>query len=294
MNRGILYTAASGILYGSIGFFGSKLMADGFSVSGLLLWRFLASSLMLAPLAAYFLLRDRKQTNFKILVQLMLLGAIFYGGGTAFYFEGSKTIGTGLAMVIFFAYPIFVVLLSLFVNKTRLGALTLLSLLLIVIGCFCIAIGEEFEIDVYGIGLAILSGLGYGIYVFFTKNVSRSVSPIVATFSVCFGGALAFAGACFLTQGSLPIPQHQEAWLLVILFSFFGTVLPVMLMLLGLKYISANKASIISVLEPVTTLAVGAIVLGETVTGIQFAGAIIILCSAIFVQLEKEESVSDI
>lgn len=287
MKIGVLYTALSGILYGSIGYFGATLMGHGFSVSNLLVWRFFLSCALLLPIFLTWR-RNPPLIDWKNWLKLFLFGAIFYAGGTAMYFEASKSIGTGLAMVIFFAYPIVVVALSSFFHKTPFTLTTLLSLVLIVVGCTLIALGEEFSVDVYGIVLASLSGVGYGLYVFFSKEASKNVSPALGTFIVCLGGTFAFLPCTFLIDGQVVIPSDSYLWLLALLFALMGTVLPVMFMLFGLKTISANKASIISVLEPVTTLAVGAFILAESVSLLQFVGAIVILSSAVLVQLEKE------
>ena len=81
---------------------------------------------------------------------------------------------------------------------------------------------------------------------------------------------------------------HSQAWN-ILLFAFIGTVLPIFLLLRGMKTLSANKASIISVLEPVAVLAVGAIILKEEVSWQQGVGAFLILFSAVAVQFEKEK-----
>jgi drug/metabolite transporter (DMT)-like permease len=235
-----------------------------------------------------FWIKKRPDLDMKALARLFILGAVFYGGSTAMYFESSRSIGTGLAMVIFFAYPIVVVFLSAFFHKTPFSLITFISLILIVLGCTLIAFGEKSSFDLYGITLAILSGIGYATYVFFSKQASKSVAPTLATFVVCLGGTAAFIPAALLFDGFINVPSTPFLWTNAILFSLMGTVLPVMLMLLGLKTISASKASIISVLEPVTTLGVGALILSESVSSLQYVGALIILCSAIFVQLEKE------
>jgi len=289
MKIGVLYTALSGILYGSIGYFGATLMEHGFSVSNLLLWRFLLSAVLLIPVLVWWL-KDRPSIDWKNCLKLFLFGAIFYGGSTALYFEASRSIGTGLAMVIFFAYPIVVVALSSFLHQTPFTKATFAALILIVVGCTLIALGEKFQVDFYGITLAVLSGVGYALYVFFSKGASKSIAPAIATFVVCLGGTVAFVPCTLLIDGFINVPSNAFMWTNAGLFSLMGTVLPVMFMLVGLKTISANKASIISVLEPVTTLAVGAAILNENVSMLQAIGAVIILLSAVLVQLEKEAS----
>lgn len=280
MNRGVLFTAASGILYGSIGYFGVQLMELGFSVSELLFWRFFFSTVLLLPVAF------RGVTASKMdLLKLFFFGAVFYGVGTGLYFEASKSIGTGLAMCIFFAYPIVVSFFSFFFNKEALSSITILSLVCIVVGCALIALGESFVVDIMGISLALLSGIGYGAYVFATKQVTQKVEPMLATFTVVAGASLAF----FFSVSDIQVPATPIAWMHIALFGILGTVLPVLFMLVGLRSISATKASIISVLEPVTVLIVGASVLEESVTSLQLVGALIILASAILVQLDREK-----
>ncbi len=291
MNKGILYTALSGTLYGSIGYFGSQLMAQGLSVRDLLLWRFLFSTALLLPfLPSFWKHRATSPVNVKALLILLFLGGAVYGSGTALYFESSKLIGTGLAMVIFFTYPIFVVGMSACINKTPLNRVTLISVALIVVGCSMIAFEQNMKLDLTGILLAILSAVAYAIYVFWSKKTTSVLPPVLATLTVCMGGTLAFIAYIVAVRGAFFVPSTSQMWVHISLFSLIGTVLPVLLLLAGLKYISANKASIISVLEPVTTLGVGAIVLEEAVSPLQLLGSAIILSSAMIIQLDKEKA----
>lgn len=214
--------------------------------------------------------------------------------GTALYFEASKSIGTGLAMVIFFTYPIFVVALSYFLRSIKVSFITLGCLVLIMLGCGMIAFGgnDGIDLDLWGVVLAVLSGLCYGAYVFFSKEASNKLSPVLSTLSVCLGATSAFAFYALCTTQTLYWPQSLEVWLLIGLFALFGTVLPVLLLLIGMGYLSASTASVISVLEPVAVLGVGALVLDEPLGPLQFLGALIILCATILVQVKPRHKSS--
>lgn len=289
MNIGVFYTALSAILYGCIGYFGASLMHAGFSVCDLLLWRFFVSLLMLAP-CLFFVFKESSNVKLLNLTSLFLISAVFYGGGTACYFEASRTIGTGLAMVLFFTYPLFVAILSIITKKSPINLPTVIALILIVIGSVLIAFGNgiNIEMDLIGLTFALASGLGYGLYVFGSKESSRNMSPLLSAFVVCAGNSAAFTLYSFFGQGYFLMPSSQAVWTDIFLFALIGTVLPILLLLRGLKTLSANKASIIGVLEPVAVLAVGAFILKEEVTWIQLFGAIIILLSAVAIQFEKD------
>ncbi len=55
-----------------------------------------------------------------------------------------------------------------------------------------------------------------------------------------------------------------------------------------MKYISANKAAILSVLEPVTVLGVDFVVLGEALSLRQLVGAVIVMISALLISFKEE------
>lgn len=293
MNMGAFYTALSAVLYGCIGYFGVNLMNAGCSVCDLLLWRFLVSLLLLLP-CLFFVFSKTTHFKLKDLLFLFLISAVFYGGGTAFYFEASRTLGTGLAMVIFFTYPIFVTILSILSKKSPVTKPTIYALILILIGCVLIAFGEgkDIEMDLLGLAFAFASGLGYGLYVFGSKETTKSMPPLLSALIVCLGNTVAFGLYSLFGQGHFLIPSSHTMWLDIFLFALIGTVLPIILLLRGMKTLSANKASIIGVLEPVSVLVVGALILGEEVTWLQLFGAFTILLSAAVVQLEKDSAQS--
>lgn len=289
MNSGVFYTALSAALYGCIGYYGVQLMQAGFSVCDMLLWRFLISLFMFLPIGLV-IYKQKQPLNFKSILTLFLVSAIFYGGGTACYFEASKTIGTGLAMVLFFTYPLFVAILSILTKKAPTSWPTLISLMLIVLGSCLIAFGNGFDLtlDLYGLGVALASGLGYGLYVFGSKESSQSMPSLLSALIVCAGNTVAFTLFSVAVQGHFMLPHSMQVWMDLLLFALIGTVLPIFFLLRGMKSLSANKASIIGVLEPVAVLAVGYFILSEEVTWVQFLGAMVILLSVIVVQFEKD------
>ena len=288
MNKGIVFTALSALFYGSIGYFGVRLLEQGFDVANMLFWRFFLSCLLLLPLVPRFLSLDKFKTHKKAFASLFFLGATFHGLGTATYFEATKSIGTGLAMVLFFTYPIFVVGLSRFLKNIALTPKIFASLLLIIIGCALIASGSysAANFDLRGLLLALSSGLCYGTYVFYSKELSGALSPALATFIVCLGTTCALALYMLFTAQNFIWPESHDVWLLLGLFALIGTVLPVLLLLAGIIYLPASTASIISVLEPVAVLGVGTWILGESLYPMQIFGALVILSATLLIYIK--------
>lgn len=286
--KGTILVALAGILYGSIGYFGTILKQEGLSVTDLLLWRFGGSVLLLLPFAPSFFKERLSQYQWQTTALFFVLGVLCYGLGTGLYFEASFMIGTGLAMVLFFTYPLLVVAYSGVIEKRWPGLVTWLSLILIIVGCAMIGFGDQAQMHWYGIILAVLSGAGYGIYILVGKKRSDVISPLFSTFVVCLGCVTGFIVYIFWTGQAWYVPRDSRVIWNMFLFSAAGTVLPVLFLLQGIKYISATKTAIISVLEPVTVLVVGVVCLGESVNLVQAIGAGVILSSALMIQLVKD------
>ncbi|MEI6805703.1 MAG: DMT family transporter [Myxococcaceae bacterium] len=286
--KGTILVALSGVFYGTIGYFGTILKEEGLSVSDLLLWRFLGSVLLLLFFVPSFLKERLSKTQWQTVILFFVLGALCYGLGTGLYFESSFMIGTGLAMVLFFTYPLLVVAYTAFMERRLPSFVTWLSLGLIIMGCCMIGLGDRAQINWVGIFLAVLSGMSYGAYILASKNRSGILSPLFSTFVVCLGCVAAFVTYILYTGQPFYVPREPRIIWNMFLFSSVGTVLPVLFLLQGVKYISATKTAIISVLEPVTVLLVGVLCLSEPVGFLQAIGAVVILSSALVIQVARD------
>ena len=80
----------------------------------------------------------------------------------------------------------------------------------------------------------------------------------------------------------------MNVFLNILGISFVCTVLPVILLLEGLKTVEAGKASVISILEPVVTVIAGALFLNESFHMSQIIGSIIILTGAFAIQINTK------
>ncbi len=293
MQKGIALAALSGILYGCLGYFGHDLSVHGLSITEICLWRFVFGSFCFLPLLPFMF---KQKIALRDLLFPFVLGSICYSTSAYFYFMACPYIGSGLAMIIFFTYPILVVLISSFLHKKRPTGISLLSSFLILVGCSLIAYQKSIKLDPYGITLSLIAAFGYGFYVALSKNKGvKPLPPLISTFCVCLGNVLAFAILLVCTQDHYSFPSDPYVLRQLTLFGIFGTFLPVLLLLYSLKYISSNTAAIISVFEPLTSLSVGFFILKESVSLIQFSGALIILSAAMLTSLfTKEEAVEDL
>jgi drug/metabolite transporter (DMT)-like permease len=278
----------SGILYGFLGYFGVHLFAEKFTVPSMLFWRFLIAGIWMVALSwrrmAPSLAVARGQP-----LQLGLC-SMYYGVGTMFYFVATRTAGTGLAMVVFFAYPIFVALHTYYNNGWQVSKTSIASLSALVVGLALLVDHGGNNPNTIGIVFALLSAVGYALYLIASKRVLANMTRLdlsVYTAIVCMGSALIFLIAS-LIDGALSLPTSVKAAVHLLGIGIFATAIPIQLLLEGLKKISTLKASMASVLEPAVTLLVGVSLLDESISSLQIVGISTVLGSSLLIQAVRD------
>lgn len=282
--KGFLFCIASGLLYGPMGYFGMQLILDGSSITNMLFWRYVVSAIfifiVLIPRIKYM------RVDPKIFARQLLLGIVFYGTFSLLYFKACLFIGTGLAIVIFFTFPAFVMSFNWIIYKTPTSRIYYVSLVTIIFGMLLLIDIEEMKADIRGIGLALFSAAGYACYIIFSKSSINSAPPITSTLTISIGGSLFALFASFFND-SFYIPQSFDMWKNILGLGIISTAIPILFLLEGLKYVTSERAAFLSVLEPVFVFILGVVALNEPVSAMETIGAIIILIGAMLVQLDR-------
>lgn len=280
--QGSCYAILSGLLYGLVGYFGVSLMDTDLSISTLQFWRFFTSAVFI--LVVLLLQFKKIQDNKVAMGRAFLSGAAFYSISSGVYFSATQYIGTGLAMVIFFTFPAFVLLLNRLLYKSTIAKSYYIAVGLIIVGMAQLANLGSWDFDMIGIGLAVITAILYACYIVSSKNIQ--ISPMISTLMISLGCAF----SCFfysVYDQSFVIPHTLYQWEYILGFGILSTALPILLLLRGLKCISAEKASMLSVLEPVFVVIFGILLLEENIAVAQLLGVAIILAGALIALLSN-------
>ena len=274
--RGVLYAVSSGLCYGLLGYFGISLMNSGLSISNMLFWRFTIATLFMCVI-----LIPKYKTifnSYKKNLLFIVYGIVFYTSSAMFYFMSSKHIGSGLAMVIFFTYPTIVMMFNVLFHKMVLRNTYYISFFIIIIGMICLANANKLTFNILGISLGILAAFLYACYILASKRTH--IAPSISTLMVSLGSMISCLIASYVYD-TFNIPNGFNEWFNIVGMGTLCTAIPILFFLQALKYISSEQASMLSVFEPIVVLIFGVILLGEKISIIQIAGAIIILSGAI-------------
>jgi drug/metabolite transporter (DMT)-like permease len=216
------------------------------------------------------------------------LSALALGGGiyaleSTVYFSALTHIDASIASLLLCTYPALVLILAVVLRRESADARRVGALALAIGGALLVlAGGAGGSMDTLGIALTLGSTVLYAVYVTLADTVTDSLDPISfgALLSSGAGIAVAIGGA---VSGRLHPAALADGAVLtdVLLMATISTVLAVTAFFAGMRRIGASGASIIAGIEPVFTVVLAAALLGETLTGLQVAGGLIVL-SAIF------------
>jgi drug/metabolite transporter (DMT)-like permease len=251
--------------------------ASDVSVVTLLYYRFGIAALFLWFLFPFFR-RSWARVELKSLMFLALLGIGGYAIPTLFFFHSLKLIPAGIAEIILYANPVFVILFSKFFSREVIGFHKIISVFFIIVGLFFVVRIEEFRLDSLGMLFAFGSSLIYGAYIWTSQKMvqkvkAQSMSTYVISFAALFFLIVHSFSKGFVTE-ELLVPGKC---VILLLLAFVCTSFPILLTLSGLGKIGAVKTSMIATLEPLWVILFDFIFFGVRLTPNQLMGGVIVL-----------------
>jgi len=277
--RGALLALASAAGFSTLGLFAKLIYAEGFSAPQTLAWRFTIAA---AALWAWIGLASRNASLRrpplgKRLVPVALLGILGFAPQAGLYFLTLRYLDPGITSLLLYLYPSFVILLSLVLYRKRPGRVQVLSLCLSLAGC-AITFFKPGSYPITGLALGLVVAVAYGAYLVAGDRVLEGVDPVRATALIMVEAAVAYWIAAAAT-GPIRFPATATTILGVLGIAFFATVLPITTLFASMRAIGASDASLFSTVEPLLTVALSAIFLGERLAPAQAAGGALILAA---------------
>ena len=205
------------------------------------------------------------------------------------FFQAVASLQVGVAISLFYLYPVFVTVGARFTLKERFPLEKTTALLIAVFGCSLVSGVWENSISISAMGIffALSSASGCAAYTLLVKVAVREHPPErVLAYSLAF--ALPFLLlANLLTREPVLAPYPLPAWGIILLLALVPTLLGYYLFALALRRIESSRASITATVEPVLASLLAYATLGEQLSALQILGMSLILVGAVLVQRER-------
>ncbi|WP_129126257.1 DMT family transporter [Geomonas oryzae] len=286
-HKGAWFIAASAAGFATLGILIKSAFTGGANISTVLAGRFLIAGLFLLGILRARCIDCRLDK--KVAFQLILMGAVGYGGMSGLYANAIHYLPASLTGMLLYTYPALVTVLALIMGEERFSGTKGVALVVCSVG-LVLLLGASFE----GAQLSgVLSVLGaaviYSCYIIIGNRILKNLDPMVTSLWVCTAAGLAFL--CYgAAKGEIILELSPQGWLSILGIAVFPTLFGVMGFFAGLRLVGATNASIISMLEPLITVLLSAVLLGERITALQGFGGAVLLFGGLILQLWGHEA----
>jgi drug/metabolite transporter (DMT)-like permease len=222
------------------------------------------------------------------LMQCVVLGMLGVAASNYFYYVAIQKTSVAIAIVLQYTAPVWVLFYVVARRQQKLTLQKVVSVAVAVLG-IVLTIGlvgtrsaSPLHLDSYGLIAAMLASFSFAFY-----NVGAHKILIRHDRWRVLAWTLASASVLWLLiNPPWKVAQYTSSqWGFLVVFSMISVLGSFSLYFLGLQHLEPTRAIIASCLEPVFSILLAAIALGERVRTVQFLGIILVLCAIVIVQL---------
>lgn len=279
---GMIQIITAAVCWGTLGIFSTYLNQLGFSGWQITILRIVTAAVlilvMLPKLWSQLLTLSTKQWG-----GLALQSLIGVLGMSLCYFFAVIYVGAGAAVALLYTAPVFSLLFSaVFLNES----ITRQSALLALVAVFGVGLtmaGDGAQVN-WGIALGLLAGVCYSLYGVLGKRAMHYAHPaplVFFTSIVISAGVLLLLPETYHTYSKL-LHLPLLSWGYALGLSLIGTVIPFALYMKALEKLPASRASVFTIFEPLTAIALAILLLNQSLSMIQYLGVMLILLAALF------------
>jgi drug/metabolite transporter (DMT)-like permease len=213
-------------------------------------------------------------------VRLIFIGLLGYYAASYLDFLGLQYVTAALERLILYLSPTLVVVLSALVLRLHFGRYEWGALALCY-GGIVLVFWHDVSLQggqvLLGSGLVFASAVCYAIYLIMSGDLVRRLGAIRLTaYAMCVSSFAVFAQFAVLNPISA-LRQPPAVYWLSLLNALLCTVLPVFATMLAVERIGAGRASMASMVGPVSTIVLAYLFLDERISIWQLAGTALVL-----------------
>jgi len=248
------------------------------------LFRVSVAALVLLPI--FFIYKHTLPKNLKDWLPFLMMGLVNNVLPFGFIFWGQTYITVGLSSIINAMTPLCAIVILASFGDERLTVLRTIGVMFGVVG---VAVLRGFDEAVspeqtFGIILCLLGTVSYGFAALWGRRFLGGVAPIKSATCQLIGSTfiMVFVVAIIDQPWTLPMPSNQVIFSLLAL-AVFATALAYIVFFKILVRAGASNVMLVTLLIPISAMALGNIFLGEEIKAKEVIGALIIGAGLLFI-----------
>jgi len=305
--RGYFYIATSALLWGISATLGraaftGHLLPGGASLKTIdpLILSQSRVTLSLAVLLPVLFARRGKsvlRVPLRDLVQLFLLGILGVAASNYFYYVAIQRTNVATAIIVQYTAPVWILLYTVARGAQRPSLRRTAAVGLAVAGCalavgFVGAAGFRMKVDTIGVTAALLAAFSFAFYNLGGHHVLARYDRWKVLLWVLLGASIFWI---LVNPPWKIVAAHygRGQWGFMLIFSLVSVLAPFYCYLSGLQHLEPTRAIVASCLEPVFTILIAALVLGELLRPMQTVGIVLVLVAIVLIQLPERAAPSE-
>lgn len=232
-------------------------------------------------------LRQLKTSEHRRDLGLALAGGILMFLYLGLLYVSVGLIAAGIALTLFFTFPVYTALLSwLWFGHRPNGQRWLIMALILVGSSLTVPLEGGATMSWVGVGFGLLSAIAYALYTVLAQKAFETVHPLPYT-AISFATTLALSAACMLIW---PIDWTGLPWTglwIGALLSALSTASGHLLNNVGIRQVGATAASMVGAANPALTAVLAGWILLEQLSWVQGLGVGLVTLSVALLSLGK-------
>ncbi|TFB46499.1 DMT family transporter [Cryobacterium tagatosivorans] len=302
---GYLFALLASLLFGLNGSTTKVIVEAGLSPAQLTFARvtiiaILAGGLLLATNRAAFRI-DRRQ-----LAVMALLGVAGVALIQWFYAVAISLLPVGIALMLEYSGVLLIALVVRFVFKEKVKSRIWVAIVCVLVGMAIVAEVWASRLSAPGVVAGILAAICLAVYFLLGERQVATSSPLaVAFWSMLFASAFWLLFSAWWQLDPAILAQQTSLggnldavtvplWGILLWNGVFGSFAPYLLSYMALSRLNATGAGVVSASEVIFAFAFAFLWLGESLTGVQAAGAVLVLVGIVVAQTARSNKAVDL
>jgi drug/metabolite transporter (DMT)-like permease len=224
--------------------------------------------------------------------RMLLLGVLGVAASNYFYYLAIQRTNVATAIMVQYTAPVWVLLYMVARRLQRPTLPRLVAVALVVTG-IALVIGRfgrnGLDLDRIGLLAALLTAFSFALYNVGAHSLLRRYDRWMVLLYMTFSASLFWI---VVNPPWRVMAEHYsgEQWLFLLGFSVVSLLVPFSFYIGGLRYLDPTRAVVVSCLEPVFSVVIAALVLGELVHPLQIFGMVLVLVAIVLVEMPDQRS----
>ena len=304
--RGYLYIASAAFLWGVAAnrgraAFTGRLLPQGETlrpIDPLILSQSRTTFSFVILLLALLLFRGRKSLRLPTpdLLRMFVLGILGVAASNYLYYLAIQRTNVATAIILQYTAPVWVLLYT-FARGLQKPTLQRIAAVALAVSGIALVIGifdsAGFRLDTIGVLAALAAAFSFAFYNIGGHSILARYDRWTVLLYVILGASLFWL---IVNPPWKIMAAHYSSsqWLFLLSFSLISVLAPFSFYFAGLQHLEPTRAIVVSCLEPVFSIVIAAVALGELMRPLQTLGIVLVLVAIVIVQLPDRKSQAEI